>query len=81
MISVLSIPMSGRRIGRSCAASVHCKALTVWLATCARLSPVTSASQPCFLAITFAMRIMLRRISTVNSTSGALSRMYSWGFV
>jgi len=28
-----------------------------------------------------AMRIMLRRISTVNSTSGALSRMYSWGFV
>ena len=39
------------------------------------------ASQPCFLAITFAMRIMLRRISTVNSTSGALSRMYSWGFV
>ena len=28
-----------------------------------------------------AMRSMLRRIRTVNSTSGALSRIYSCGFV
>ena len=68
-------------MGRSWAASVHCSALTVWLATCARLSPVMRASLPCFWAMLLAMRIMLRRISTVNSTSGALSRMYSCGRV
>ena len=39
------------------------------------------ASQPCFLAMRLAMRIMLRRMRTVNSTSGALSRMYSCGLV
>ena len=53
------------------------QSLTVWLATCARLSPVTRASQPCFLAMMLAMRIMLRRMRTVKRTSGALSRIYS----
>ena len=51
--------------------------ISVWLAPCARLSPVTRASQPCFLAMMLAMRIILRRMRTVKRTSGALSRIYS----
>ena len=81
MISVLSIPIRGRSTGRSWAASVQRMAWTVWLATWARLSPVIRASQPCRRAIWPAIRIMLRRISTVNSMGGALSRMHSWGRV
>ena len=81
MISVLSMPISGRSTGRSWAASVQARAIRVWLATWARLSPVMRALASMSLAMRFAMRIMLRRMSTVNSTSGAWSRMYSWGVV
>ena len=68
-------------MGRSWAASVQARAIRVWLATWARLSPVTRAFASISLAMRLAMRIMLRRMSTVNSTSGAWSRMYSWGVV
>ena len=81
VISLLSMPMRGRRMGRSWAQSVHCRAFRVWLATWARLSPVMMASHSISWAMREAMRIMLRRISTVNSTSGAWSRMYSCGAV
>ena len=81
MISVLSMPISGRRIGRFCAASVQAMACMVWLATCARLSPVIKASISLWSATSLAMRSMLRRMSTVNNTSGALSRIYSCGLV
>ena len=46
MISSLSMPMTGRNTGRSMAPPVHCMASMVWLATCPRLSPVTSAPAP-----------------------------------
>jgi hypothetical protein len=52
-------------------------AFSVWLATWARLSPVTMASALSFSHRTLVMRIMLRRISTVNRSSGALSRICS----
>ena len=81
VISVLSMPMHGRRMGRPCAASVQARAISVWLATWARLSPVMMAFACSFSHRIFAMRSMLRRMSTVNSTSGALSRIYSCGFV
>ena len=81
MISVLSMPMQGRSTGRSWAASVQARAAIVWLATWARLSPVMRACSSSLAATRLAMRSMLRRISTVNSTSGALSRIYSCGLV
>ena len=80
-ISLLSMPISGRSTGRGCTSSVQARARRVWLATWARLSPVTMAWQSMLWAIWWAIRSMLRRISTVNSGAGPWSRMYSWGSV
>ena len=48
---------------------VQARASSVWLATWARLSPVISAAAPSAAATRWAMRSMLRRISTVNRLS------------
>ena len=50
----------------------------VWLATWPRHSPVTMAPAPHRWATASAMRIMNRRMSTVNSSSGHLRRSSSW---
>ena len=78
-ISVLSMPIKAAVPRKLWAASVHCKAWTVGLATWSGLSPVISAAQPCFWAGVHAHHAA--RISTLNIHPGALSRIYSWGFV
>ena len=50
----------------------------VWLATWPKHSPVTRAPAPVRWATCSAMRIMNRRMSTVNSSSGHLRRSSSW---
>ena len=76
-ISALSLPISGRKTGMFAAASVQAIAWIVWLATCPRLSPVISAPQSFSRAMRSAARIMKRRMMTVASSSGQLSRICS----
>ena len=77
-ISSLSMPTTGRRMGRVVTAAVARMASMVWLATWPRLSPVTMAPAPHRWATCSAMRIMNRRMRTVNSSSGHLRRSSSW---
>ena len=66
MISCLSIPMTGRRTGSPHTWSETASASMVWLATCPRLSPVTSALAPARRATAWASRIMNRRMMRVK---------------
>ena len=73
------MPITGRSTGRSLAASVQASASSVWLATCARLSPVTSAPQPFSCAIRVGdAASSYRRMMMVKMSSGQLSRIASW---
>ena len=69
-ISSLSMPTTGRRMGREHTAVVARMASMVWLATWPRHSPVTRARRRTARPPASAMRIMNRRMSTVNSSSG-----------
>jgi hypothetical protein len=61
VISSLSMPMSGLRIGSDAAASMAAMLSSVCEATCPRLSPVVSASAPARRPIVSAMRTIRRR--------------------
>ena len=65
-------------MGRSTTAPVTSMASMVWLATWPRHSPVTRALAPHRRATSWAMRIMKRRMMTVNSSSGQERRSSSW---
>ena len=78
MISTLSMPMRGRRMGISTAFSVTARDAMVWLATWPRDSPVTRAWQPCWRATAWARRIMKRRMMRVKYSSGQARRISSW---
>ena len=69
-ISSLSIPTTGRRMGREHTAVVARMASMVWLATWPKHSPVTRAPAPVRWATCSAMRIMNRRMRTVSWLSG-----------
>ena len=61
MISSLSVPMSGRRIGIPTTSVVRAMFSSVCDATWPRLSPVTRARAPVFRAIASVIRAMKRR--------------------
>ena len=77
MISTLSVPIRGRRTGSFVTSSVTPSALMVWLATCPRDSPVTSAEAWDFRATASASRIMKRRMMSVKYSSGHWRRISS----
>ena len=77
-ISSLSMPMHGRNTGSSHTAPVTAMAGMVWLATWPSDSPVMSAPQPYSTATFSAMRIINRRMMSVNSSSWHFSRISSW---
>ena len=77
-ISSLSMPTTGRRMGREQTAPVTFMASMVWLATWPRHSPVTMAPALTRAATASAMRIMNRRMRMVNSSSGQARRSSSW---
>ncbi len=61
VISSLSMPIRGRRIGTPATSSMRVMLASVCEATCPRLSPVTSAGAPACRARRSAMRTMSRR--------------------
>ena len=61
VISILSVPISGRSTGTVAAASMAAMFSSVWEATWPRLSPVVSASAPVWWAMASAMRTIRRR--------------------
>ena len=67
MISVLSQPISGRRIGSPVASSSAVMLVSVWLLTCPRESPVTSAEACSRRARTSPVASMRRRCATTCS--------------
>lgn len=77
-ISSLSIPTTGRRTGRLATAPVTAMASMVWLATWPRHSPVTRALAPHRWATFSEIRIINRRITSVNSSWGQDRRSSSW---
>ena len=71
------MPTTGRSTGMSTTWPVTVMASMVWLATWPRLSPVTKALAPQRLATRWAMRIMNRRMTRVNISSGQERRSSS----
>jgi len=60
MISCLSYAANGRRINVSVTRSITLRLVKVWLDTCPKASPVTSAWMPRFSAILAPARIIIR---------------------
>ena len=74
IISVLSIPISGLKTGRSSMTPLVTVMLSmVCEATCPKLSPVISAPQEFALAMRSAMRIINLRIMVIISSAGHFS--------
>src|SRR5215813_7429104 len=78
VISSLSMPISGRRIGRPAAPSMHARLESVCEATWPRLSPVTRAAAPAARARRSAMRIMSRRYTITRAGGGTESTTSRW---
>jgi hypothetical protein len=61
VISSLSIPISGRSTGPVATSSMRTRLVSVWEATCPRLSPVVRAWAPICRARISAIRTIMRR--------------------
>ena len=78
MISILSVPMSGRKTGIVATSLVAVMFSRVCEATCPSDSPVTSALAPSSSATFWATSNMRRRYMMTRRLCGALSEISRW---